>query len=98
MADDAVKVAPHVYKVLLENDRVRVLEARLRPGDKTEMHSHPAIVAYPTTGGKFKFTSPDGQSMEIEVEAGQPMYMDAADHATENVGTTDGAVILIELK
>ena len=27
--DDAVKVAPDVYKVLLENDEVRVLEARL---------------------------------------------------------------------
>jgi hypothetical protein len=28
MAEDAVKVAPHVYKVALENDRVRVLDTR----------------------------------------------------------------------
>jgi len=27
MAQDAVKIAPHVYKVLTETDKVRVLEA-----------------------------------------------------------------------
>jgi hypothetical protein len=37
--DDDVKVAPDVYKVLLENDEVRVLEARLKQGAKSEMHS-----------------------------------------------------------
>ena len=98
MAGDAVKVVPHVYKVILENDRVRVLDTRMKAGDKTDMHSHPAVVAYPTTGGKYRFTSPDGQSMEIEVKAGEAMYMDAATHATENVGTTDGHVLLIELE
>ena len=35
MADDAVSVAPHVYKVLLENDRVRVLDSRMKPGETT---------------------------------------------------------------
>jgi hypothetical protein len=38
MIEDAAKVAPHVYKVVFENDRVRVLEARLGPGVKTQMH------------------------------------------------------------
>ena len=98
MSEDAVKVAPHVYKVVLENDRVRVLDTLMKSGDKTEMHSHPAVVAYPTTTGKYKFTGPDGQSMEIEVQPGQPMYMDASEHATENVGTTEAHVLLIELK
>ena len=98
MVEDAVKAAPHIYKVILENDRVRVLDTRMKPGDKTEIQSHPAVVAYPTTSGKYKFTSPDGQSMEIEVEEGQPMYMDAVSHSTENVGTTEGHVLLIELK
>ena len=45
MPEDAVKVAPHAYKVVLENDKVRVLESRMKPGDKTEMHGHPALVA-----------------------------------------------------
>ena len=98
MPEDAVKAAPDNYKPLLENDRVRVLEYRDKPGNKTTMHSHPAIVAYPMRDGKFRFTMPGGQSMEIEVKAGEPMYMDAHSHGTENVGTSDGHVLLIELK
>ncbi len=98
MPEDAVKAAPHVYKVLEENARVRVLDVRMRPGDRTEVHSHPALVACAVTGGKYKFTSPGGQSMEIELKAGQAMYMDAVEHATENLGTVEGHVILVELK
>ena len=41
MSEDAVKVAPNSYKSILENERVRVLEYRGKPGDKTAMHSHP---------------------------------------------------------
>ena len=41
MPGDAVTVAPNNYKTLLENDRIRLLEYRGKPGDKTEMHSHP---------------------------------------------------------
>ena len=98
MVDDAVKVAPHAYKVLEENDRVRVLEYRGTPGMKTDMHSHPAVVAISISGGKFKFTLPDGQSMEIELQGGQAMYMDASEHGIENAGTTEAHVILVELK
>ena len=98
MAEDAVKAAPHAYKVLLENDRVRVLESRMKPGDKTGMHSHPAVVAYGVGDGKFKFTSPDVQSMEVEMKAGMTMYLDAVEHSTENIGATEGHVILVELK
>nr|NIP31626.1 hypothetical protein [Candidatus Dadabacteria bacterium]NIQ16433.1 hypothetical protein [Candidatus Dadabacteria bacterium] len=46
MAQDAVKVAPESYKVLLENDRVRVLEFQIKPGKKDAMHSHPAYIVY----------------------------------------------------
>ena len=43
-AQDPVKVAPGIYKVILENDHVRVLEVTLKPGEKVPMHSHPASV------------------------------------------------------
>ena len=98
MPEDAIKIAPDAYKVVLENDRVRVLEYRGGPGAKTEMHSHPAVVACPLSGGKFKFTSPDGQTMEVEMNVGDAMYLDAVDHATENIGTGEARVIIVELK
>ena len=98
MADDAVKVAPHVYKVVLENEKVRVLEARMKPGDKTELHTHPGLVAIAVSGGKYRFTSPGGEAMEAEVPPGVPMYFEATEHVTENIGDTEGVTLLIELK
>ena len=41
---------------------------------------------------------PDGRSMEAELESGQSIYMDAVDHATENIGTSDAHVALGEFK
>ena len=98
MPEDAIKIAPHVYKVLFENERVRVLESRMTPGAKSELHSHPAVVGIGITTGKYRFTSPDGQSMEAEISTGQVLYMDAVDHATENVGNAEAMAILVELK
>jgi hypothetical protein len=37
-------VPPRGHRVLLENDRVRVLELRIKPGEVTGMHSHPPCV------------------------------------------------------
>jgi quercetin dioxygenase-like cupin family protein len=98
MPRDAVTVAPHFYKVVLENDRVRVLEARGKPGDKTEMHAHPAQVVIALTDGKFRFTFPDGQTVEAELKAGQAMYLEPVEHATEITGTTESHNLLVELK
>ena len=98
MAGDAVQVAPNFYKVLLENDRVRVLESRTKLGDKADMHSHPAIVAYALSDEKFIFTMPDGQTMDVELEQGQSMYLDEVTHGVENVGTGEAHILLVELK
>ena len=97
MPGDAVTVAPHSYKTIFENDRVRLLEYRGGPGAKTEMHSHPDILAYALTTGKFKFTMEDGNSFEAEMGAGEAMFMEGHSHATENLGG-DAQVLIVELK
>ena len=58
MPGDAVTVAPHLYKVLLDNDRVRVLEVRAQPGAKSALHTHPSYVAVAINDGQYRFTSP----------------------------------------
>ena len=64
-AQDPVKVAPTHFTVLLENERVRVLDFNSRAGVKIPMHSHPAYVSYSISGaGKTKFTSADGKVTE----------------------------------
>ena len=95
---DAVAAAPHAYKVLLENDRVRVLEYRSGPGTKADMHSHPDIVVVPLRGGKVRFTLANGQIEDLELADGVPAFVDATDHMTENVGNNELHVVLIELK
>ena len=62
------------------------------------MHSHPDVVAYGITSGKVKFTLAGGQSFEAELTAGEAMYVDGQDHATENIGDTELRVLLVELK
>jgi len=98
IAQDAVKVAPESYKVLLENDRVRVLEYRIKPGTKDAMHSHPAYIVYAFTPGKFKFTLPDGKTFDREVNANEVFFNEAETHAYENLGSTEAHGLLIELK
>ena len=41
-AQGPAKLAPQNYKVLLENSQVRVIEYRIKPGEKEPMHSHPS--------------------------------------------------------
>jgi hypothetical protein len=98
MSSDAVHAAPHVYKVLLENDRVRVLEVRGNPGDSTDMHSHRAMVAISITDSTFSFRFPDGQQAEATLKAGEAMFLDPVEHETEIRGGQAAHAILIELK
>ena len=98
MAEDAVKVAPNVYSVLFENDRVRLLEARITKGDGSELHSHPDYLVYNLSDGKVRFNSPSGESEEVELSAGEVMWRDAEDHSTDNVGGSEVRALLFELK
>jgi len=97
-AQDMVKVAPKSCKVLLENDQVRVVRVVEKPGEKIEMHSHPANIVYALTSGKAKFTSADGKTVERELKAGQALWSGPVTHSSENTGTTVARVVVIELK
>src|SRR5574342_184679 len=83
-AQDVTKVAPNNCKVLLENDRVRVVEIWIKPGEKLAMHSHPASVIYVLTAGKLKTTLPDGKTVETEAQAGQALWSDGVSHEQVN--------------
>ncbi len=68
---DAVSVAPHIYSVLLENDRVRVLAIRTEPEAGSETHSHPDMVLYAATDCDWSLTGPDGEVVEAKIPAGE---------------------------
>ena len=83
---------------MLENDRVRILDTRYGPGVKSEMHSHPDLVAVALAPAKFKLTLADGQSFDAELQAGESIFIEAQEHTAENTGTSELRVILVELK
>src|SRR5437879_10855902 len=98
LAQDPVKTSPQYYKVLLENDQVRVLEYRLKAGEKEPVHSHPAGVVYVLSGAKLKFSYPDGRTEERTAATGETIWRDPTTHAVENVGNTEAHAITIDLK
>ena len=98
MAGDAVSVAPDKYKVLFENDRVRVLDGRYGPGQKSNLHSHPDLVAVALTLCKVQFGLGDGQTVGMELQEGEAVFVEGQEHTVENAGAAELRTILIELK
>jgi hypothetical protein len=94
---DPVSTNPGLYRVMMENDRVRVLEYRDRPGDRTQPHGHPDSVMYTLTSFQRRLFSGD-RSVEVQMEAGTSLWLAAQEHAGENIGQAETHVIFVELK
>lgn len=99
VADDPVKVAPTNYKVLVENERVRVLDVNVKAGETIPFHSHPDYAIYVVEGGTGRFFSAPGDTgVAVEMKAGTAMWHDAETHSVKNVGKTTVHVVVTELK
>ena len=95
---DPLVVNSKTIVLKLENSRVRVLEATLKPGDKEKLHSHPAYVIYVIEGGKARTHGVDGTVTENEFKTGDVIYRDPVTHWAENIGNTTIRLELVELK
>jgi beta-alanine degradation protein BauB len=85
------------YKVIFENERVRVLDYQDEPGAKTSPHDHPDSVMYTLSAFRRRL-SVDGQSKNVSLEQGEVRWLDAQSHTGENIGETPTHVIFVELK
>ena len=97
LAQDPLQTDPDKYRLVFENDRVRVLEYRDKPGDKTNQHSHPDAVLYTLSAFKRRLTV-DGRTRERTAAPGQAGFTEGQIHVGENVGDTDTHVLIVELK
>ena len=95
---DPVVTDSDKYKVILENDRVRVLEYRDLPGQRTSPHHHPDFVLCALSAFKRKFVLADGKEAVREVRPGEVAWGKAHSHIGENVGSTETHVLIVELK
>lgn len=94
---DPVQTNPDLYRVVLENDRVRVLEYLDHPGDQTTPHRHPDSVMVTLSSFRRRLSSTD-QEVEVELPAFQARWLDAQEHWGTNIGDTETRTIFVELK
>lgn len=97
-AQDPVKVAPKMNKVVLDNDRVRVLDVTLKAGEQMPMHQHPDNIIYVIKGGKTRAVDMEGKPADREFKDGECSFRTAETHAIQNTGTTEIHVLNVELK
>jgi quercetin dioxygenase-like cupin family protein len=94
---DPVETNPSLYKVVFENERVRVLEYRDQPGARTTPHSHPDSVMLTLSSFDRRLSVGD-QTREVSLESGHAAWLPAQTHAGENIGTSETHVMFVELK
>ena len=97
-AQDAVKVDPTHYKVLVDNASVRVLEVNYAAGAKSVMHSHPDAIIVPLTASKVRFNTPDGKFTDQDMANEGASCAAAGTHSPTNMGTGALRGILVEFK
>lgn len=96
---DPVTVSPTLYKVLLENEHVRVVEYSLKPGERDQWHTHPRKVSYVVNGGLLRITLEDGKTFVADEKAGNASWMEhLGRHYAQNIGTTTVRIVLVEIK
>ncbi|MEO8286964.1 MAG: hypothetical protein ABI670_11070 [Chloroflexota bacterium] len=103
---DTLIAAPEHHRLLMENDRVRVLETAIRQGDRTPIHTHrwPAAL-YVVSWSHFVRYDDRGNiivdSRNVEALREPPPSLWSAalpPHSLENVGSGDLRIISVELK
>lgn len=103
---DAMIAAPEHHEILLENDRVRVLDSRVGPGEATPLHTHrwPAVLHILSASDFVRYGADgnvifDSRKSDAKVEIGQTVWSSPLDpHFVRNVGESEIHVISIEVK
>ncbi len=101
LAQDAVTSDPRSFRIVLDNERVRVLEYKSGPGLGVcgqGMHYHPDRVTVSLTEAKVKVTNAEGKAVVRDIPAGHVFYAPAETHSVENIGGSGTRIYIIELK
>jgi quercetin dioxygenase-like cupin family protein len=96
---DALISSPGNFKLLLNNDHVRVLQYTLPPGSLDHWHTHPPRVGYILSGAKIRVTEADGSHEDYDEKTGE-IYWDGFSplHDTLNIDTKPYIALLVEVK
>lgn len=104
---DGVIAAPEHHKVIFENERVRVVELKIKPGETVPVHTHRwATVNYVVNPSDFLSCDAEGnikldsRTGQTDIKKGGVFYLPPypAPHSVVNVGTSEMHGIAVELK
>jgi len=94
---DPLKVAPHIYELAFENDKVRVLNQTIRPGEWPPVHEHPDSVTIYLNPCAWLEEDAEGKRME-SFKFGTPVWTPAASHGGRTATVVQECrVIVVEL-
>jgi predicted metal-dependent enzyme (double-stranded beta helix superfamily) len=102
---DAMAAAPDHHEILFENDRVRILDTRLAPGQQTPIHAHewPAAL-YVLSWSDFLRRDKQGNILVDSRDRATPalgsgLWIEPLPpHSVENIGSADLHIVAIEVK
>ena len=95
---DPVRVAPHIYDVAFENERVRVLKKIIRNGETPPLHAHPdSVVVYLNPCAWMEEDDEGNKSMQ-SFKFGEPAWAPAGTHGGETANVVQEChVVVVEL-
>jgi mannose-6-phosphate isomerase-like protein (cupin superfamily) len=98
-SQDMKNMNSKMNEVLSDTTFLRATVVTLEPGQKTDLHSHPAYFAYALSEGKMTVHYKDGSNETVELKPGMGMASGPEKpHVTENTGTTTVKFLIVELK
>lgn len=96
---DPVRVAPHIFENVLENERIRVLKVTERNGETPPLHSHPARLLVHLSPCAWMEVATDGSTRMQSFKLGDTVWAESITHGgrTSKV-VQDCSRLEIELK
>ena len=96
----APEASPNIYKVLAENEIMRVIMGTWQPGDRDKWHSHPPSSVFFVTNCHIRAFRADGSTDAHEHQSGigRARNRPVKSHSIQNIGTSECRIVMTEFK
>ncbi len=91
---DPLKVAPHIYELEFENERVRVLKQTIRHGETSPVHAHPdRVMVYLQSCAWLEDDGQGGEHMRL-YKIGEAVWAPAETHGGAALDVAQECLVL----
>jgi hypothetical protein len=98
-AEPTFKADPDVYKLIYEDDKIRIIESVRKAGVTDKLHGHPVKSVVYSISDCATRQNVDGKALDTPSKAGEARAVPVIPaHTATNTGTTDCRQLFIEEK